>query len=225
MTRLYLTFWSLQRAPPQEWCCSCWWNRNQPWGPPPRDGLASHPYRQKTKVELANRQIFTLTTSHFVAVNLNLGFSERFKTHMVQKWHSLACAVALDVSTQTYRVKTPAARPIVVSLALCSTSTSVSKDSTDMTGPKISSFTQVISSVQSPIRGGKKKGQECRNTDVTSRITYLKCVLIVMNLPLTLENSTIVCNTVRKNTSCISSECTVFVEKCMQVLPNTHGVM
>lgn len=124
--------------------------------------------------QLSDFFLFATTISHFVAVNLNLGFSERFKTHMVQKWHSLACAVALDVSTQTYRVKTPAARPIVVSLALCSTSTSVSKDSTDMTGPKISSFTQVISSVQSPTRGKKKKGQECRNTDVTSRITYLK---------------------------------------------------
>lgn len=52
--------------------------------------------------------------------------------------------------SQTYLVKTPAARPREVSLALHSTSSSDSKDNTDMTGPKISSFTQVISSVQLP---------------------------------------------------------------------------
>ncbi|KAG7260390.1 hypothetical protein CRUP_006982 [Coryphaenoides rupestris] len=45
---------------------------------------------------------------------------------------------------------TPAARPKVLSLALLSTSSSESKESTDMTGPKISSFTQVMSSLQSP---------------------------------------------------------------------------
>lgn len=53
-----------------------------------------------------------------------------------------------------YLVKTPAARPMVVSLALSNTSSSVSKDNTDMTGPNISSFTQDISSVQFPIGGG-----------------------------------------------------------------------
>ncbi len=79
---------------------------------------------------------------------------------MDQKSHLLAHEAVLDVSRQTYLVKTPAARPMVVSLALCSTSSSVSKDNTDMTGPKISSFTQVISSVQSPIRGEKDKNVE-----------------------------------------------------------------
>lgn len=54
----------------------------------------------------------------------------------------------LNSRPQAYRVKTPAARPMVVSLALCSTSPSDSNDNTDMTGPKISSFTQVMSSVQ-----------------------------------------------------------------------------
>lgn len=49
----------------------------------------------------------------------------------------------------THLVKTPAARPKVVSLALSRTSASVSNDKMDMTGPKISSFTQVMSSLQS----------------------------------------------------------------------------
>lgn len=56
--------------------------------------------------------------------------------------------VALNPWVQAYRVKTPAARPMAVSLALCSASPSDSNESTDMTGPKISSFTQVMSSVQ-----------------------------------------------------------------------------
>lgn len=45
-------------------------------------------------------------------------------------------------------VKTPEASPKVVLLALWIASSSVSKAKTDMTGPKISSFTQVISSLQ-----------------------------------------------------------------------------
>lgn len=100
-------------APPQEWCCSCWWNRNQLSGAPPRDGLVSHPY---AKSWISSQIVLFL--------------------------------VALNSWTQAYRVKTPAARPILVSLALCSASPSDSNDSTDMTGPKISSFTQVMSSVQ-----------------------------------------------------------------------------
>lgn len=111
----YLTFWTLQMAPPQEWCCSCWWNRNQLSGAPPRDGLVSHPYAK------------SWTSSQIVL---------------------FLSKVALNSWPQTYRVKTPAARPMVVSLALCSASPSDSNDSTDMTGPKISSFTQVMSSVQ-----------------------------------------------------------------------------
>lgn len=43
----YLTFWTLQKAPPQEWCCSCWWNRNRLSVAPPRDGLVSHPYAKR----------------------------------------------------------------------------------------------------------------------------------------------------------------------------------
>lgn len=48
-------------------------------------------------------------------------------------------------------VKTPEASPKVVSLALRIASSSVSKAITDMTGPKISSFTQVMSSLQFPV--------------------------------------------------------------------------
>lgn len=50
-------------------------------------------------------------------------------------------------------VKTPEANPKVVLLALRITSSSVSKGRMDMTGPKISSFTQVMSSLQSSVRG------------------------------------------------------------------------
>lgn len=45
-------------------------------------------------------------------------------------------------------MKTPEASPKVVSLALRIASSSLSKAMTAMTGPKISSFTQVMSSVQ-----------------------------------------------------------------------------
>ena len=57
---LYLTFWSLRRAPPQGWCCSCWWNRNQPSGVPPHDGLASHHYRniKKQNLKVQNNTYF-----------------------------------------------------------------------------------------------------------------------------------------------------------------------
>lgn len=50
-------------------------------------------------------------------------------------------------------VKTPEANPKVVLLALLMTSSSVSKGMTDMTGPKISSFTQVMSSLQLSVVG------------------------------------------------------------------------
>lgn len=53
-----------------------------------------------------------------------------------------------EVSFPTYLVKTPAAKPKVVSLALSRTSASVSNGKMDITGPKISSFTQVMSSLQ-----------------------------------------------------------------------------
>lgn len=57
-----------------------------------------------------------------------------------QKWRSGEHARHL--------VKTPEASPKVVLLALWIASSSVSKAMTDMTGPKISSFTQVMSSLQ-----------------------------------------------------------------------------
>lgn len=53
-----------------------------------------------------------------------------------------------EVAFPTYLVKTPAAKPKVVSLALSRTSASVSNGKMDITGPKISSFTQVMSSLQ-----------------------------------------------------------------------------
>ena len=53
-------------------------------------------------------------------------------------------------ATQSYLVKTPPARPNLVLLALSTTSSSVSNGRMDMTGPKISSFTHVMSSVQFP---------------------------------------------------------------------------
>lgn len=54
-------------------------------------------------------------------------------------------------------VNTPEAKPKVVLLALWITSSSVSKGSTDMTGPKISSFTQVMSSLQLSVAGRKDR--------------------------------------------------------------------
>ncbi|TNN41592.1 hypothetical protein EYF80_048235 [Liparis tanakae] len=65
-----------------------------------------------------------------------------------------ACVYSADL------VKTPEAKPNVELLALASTSSSVSKGSTDMTGPKISSFTQVMSSLQSSASGGGNR-QDC----------------------------------------------------------------
>lgn len=53
-------------------------------------------------------------------------------------------------AAQLYLVKTPPASPNFVLLALSTTSSSVSKGRMDMTGPKISSFTHVMSSVQFP---------------------------------------------------------------------------
>lgn len=100
--------------------------------------------------------------------------------HKVKKIAFLHSCVHFQVS-QTYLVKTPAARPREVSLALRNTSSSDSKDNKDMTGPKISSFTQVISSVQLP-KWGKKKRQEFGNTGVTLRVTcWLKKSKIVSN--------------------------------------------
>lgn len=64
-------------------------------------------------------------------------------------------------------VKTPEAKPNVESLALAITSSSVSKGSTDMTGPKISSFTQVMSSLQLSVpegRGGVNMELTCWDT-------------------------------------------------------------
>lgn len=60
---------------------------------------------------------------------------------------------------------------MVVSLALCSASSSDSNDSTDMTGPKISSFTQVMSSVQSPARKEKRKDVGKRENRLSLRAT------------------------------------------------------
>lgn len=98
-------FWSLQRAPPQEWCCSCWWNRNRPWGAPPHDGLASHPYRQKTfNSRPSDLTPFLQLGVTFVAVNLNLDVSERFKTHMVSNCHCLTADLpGEDTSSQAHR--------------------------------------------------------------------------------------------------------------------------
>lgn len=69
-------------------------------------------------------------------------------------------------------VKTPEASPKVVLLALWIASSSVSKAKTDMTGPKISSFTQVISSLQLSVTAERswthvsaaKKGTDSRET-------------------------------------------------------------
>lgn len=53
-----------------------------------------------------------------------------------------------DPGVRLHLVKTPDAKPKVVLLALCKTSSSVSNGIMDITGPKISSFTQVMSSLQ-----------------------------------------------------------------------------
>lgn len=72
-------------------------------------------------------------------------------------------------------VKTPEANPKVVLLALWMTSSSVSKGMTDMTGPKISSFTQVMSSVQLSVDvhvGVVKPADDCRNLISKSTKVY-----------------------------------------------------
>lgn len=63
-------------------------------------------------------------------------------------------------------VKTPEANPKVVLLALWITSSSVSKGSTDITGPKISSFTQVMSSVHLSVSTERTK---CNTTYIHKR--------------------------------------------------------
>lgn len=45
---LYLTSWTLRRAPPQGWCYSCWWSRIQPSGVPLHGVLAWRHYRPDT---------------------------------------------------------------------------------------------------------------------------------------------------------------------------------
>lgn len=62
-----------------------------------------------------------------------------------KRYHSLRLSADL--------VKTPEASPKVVLLARRITSSSVSNGRTDMTGPKISSFTQVMSSLQLSVAG------------------------------------------------------------------------
>lgn len=71
-------------------------------------------------------------------------------------------------ATQSYLVKTPPARPNLVLLALSRTSSSVSNGRMDMTGPKISSFTHVMSSLHFPgskadtgASGGRARGTAC----------------------------------------------------------------
>lgn len=72
-------------------------------------------------------------------------------------------------------VKTPEASPKVVLLALWITSSSVSKAITDMTGPKISSFTQVISSLQLSVTAERSRSHTSvqeKNTDWWQRCFY-----------------------------------------------------
>lgn len=94
---------------------------------------------------------------------------QRCESVVLTNFQGSACVSSADL------VKTPEAKPNVVLLALASTSSSVSKGSTDMTGPKISSFTQVMSSLQSSASGGGNR-QDCTrctpgpNIDVIVRL-------------------------------------------------------
>lgn len=81
----------------------------------------------------------------------------------------------------TYLVKTPAASPKVVSLALSRTSASVSNDKMDITGPKISSFTQVMSSRQLAANIILKTKHQWRNYHSGMESSFWHSLFIVNN--------------------------------------------
>lgn len=79
-------------------------------------------------------------------------------------------------------MKTPDARPKVVLLALCKTSSSVTNGIMDITGPKISSFTQVISSLQLSMNGATYKRNQTFNLCIAGKVIldYIKATIRLM---------------------------------------------